>query len=67
MSYADKDFYTLLDLVIHPKMEACPLKLGNVEFWKETDGTWCYSILKKDWDIQAVSLDLTKLIEEQIK
>ena len=46
----------------------CPVRLGNVEFWIDSDGPWVgkltFSIPTSQWDTAALSRDLqAKLIE----
>ena len=38
--------------------EEYPAKYGNVEFWRDIDGNWCYDKPTSLWDSAAITNDL---------
>lgn len=61
------DFFRMLDKVDGEFTEENPLKLGNVIFWKDRSGAfkgqWSYNLSTKDWNVDAVSKDLTRILQ----
>lgn len=62
-----EDFWLLVALATDNPTEANPAKFGNVEFWKDSDGSWCYSLPATQWDSKTISSELTSTIEGLIK
>ncbi|HET8689034.1 MAG TPA: hypothetical protein VFM18_20685 [Methanosarcina sp.] len=38
--------------------EENPAKYGNVHFWRDNQGGWCYDIPTSQWDTAAIVRDL---------
>jgi len=38
--------------------EANPALYGGVEFWRDSSGSWCYSVPTNQWDHAAITNDL---------
>ena len=38
--------------------EENPTIYGNVKFWKDTDGNWCYDKPTSQWDSAAITASL---------
>ena len=60
-------FWEILDKVLSGQIvtESHPAKIGNVEFWKDNNGNWCYDIPVKQWDQESITKDITRKLENE--
>lgn len=57
------EFFELLNSIEGEFTESNPLKLGNIEFWKE-DGGWIWDLPVSQWAKESLIKDLTKRLEK---
>ena len=62
------DFFGMLNTIPGDFSEENPLKLGNVNFWKDKEGAfkgqWAYDVRTNEWDQENLTKDLFTILQK---